>query len=161
MERLEELFVRRKVWQTHVHNLNEMYEQWNCETNVFLPSELILSNFLIKMYTKSRTTSEVKFPLWKKNQHPLKKSKIFITPGLEDTVLSELGVVNIWREYLAIKICQSDICSKHLQQIFHLSCQVQRLPSYPFPRPCCVNILLQTQKEVFSFAVYLNTWVIK
>ena len=27
MERLEELFVRRKVWQTHVPNLNEMYEQ--------------------------------------------------------------------------------------------------------------------------------------
>ena len=66
MERLEELFVRRKVWQTHVHNLNEMYEQWNCETNVFLSSELILSTFLIKMNTKSRTTSEVKFPLWKK-----------------------------------------------------------------------------------------------
>ena len=35
-----------------------------------------------------------------------KKSKIFITPGLEDTVLSELDVVNVWREYLAIKICQ-------------------------------------------------------
>ena len=78
MERLEELFVRRKVWQTHVHNLNEMCEQWNCETNVFLPSELILSNFLIKMNTKSRTTSEVKFPLWKKNQHPLKKVKYLL-----------------------------------------------------------------------------------
>ena len=35
-----------------------------------------------------------------------KKSKIFISPGLEDTVLSELDVVNVWREYLAIKICQ-------------------------------------------------------
>ena len=56
MERLEELFVRRKVWQTHVHNLD----------------------FLIKMNTKSRTNSEVKFPLWKKNQHPLKKVKYLL-----------------------------------------------------------------------------------
>ena len=66
--------------------------------------ELILSNFLIKMNTKSRTTSEVKFPLWKKNQHPLKKIKYLLL--LDWKTLSFLNWTLSMSEYLAIKICQ-------------------------------------------------------
>ena len=47
-----------------------------------------------------------KISIVEKEPTSFKKNKIFITPGLEDTVLSELDVVNVWREYLAIKICQ-------------------------------------------------------
>ena len=58
------------------------------------------------VYLKSHNFRS-KISIVEKEPTSFKKRKIFITPGLEDTVLSELDVVNVWREYLAIKICQN------------------------------------------------------
>ena len=48
------------------------------ETFSFLMTDFI--QFLIKTNTKSRTTSEVKFPLWKKEPPSFKKVKYLLLP---------------------------------------------------------------------------------
>ena len=90
MERLEESFVRRKVWQTHVHNLNEKCEQWNCETNVFLPSFLPALVYL-------------SFKPWVNPQKFLWKEEALWLPSVDELInvfsLHQLEFVSFWLDY--------------------------------------------------------------